>query len=190
MRARWLGSLLMLLPVGLRATGVDPAFPRYEPHDFEIPKGAAYVATDGAIRIVGYNDMRDMLETIVARFVAAHPGTRIALDLPGTRFARAALAAGPSALAPRGAKFPPPQLADYRKTVGDDPLEFRVAHASLDPRALSGPLAIFVHRDNALASLTLAQVARAFNGDASRWGDLGATGEGVGRPWPLHSAAR
>ena len=89
-----------------------------------------------------------------------------------------------------GAEFTPPQLADYRKTVGDDPLEFRVAHASLDPRALSGPLAIFVHRDNALASLTLAQVARAFTGNASRWGDLGATGEWVDRPLHLYGMER
>ena len=190
MRTWWLGWLLIVISAGSNAASVDPALPRYEPHDFAVPKGAAYVATDGAIRIVGYNDMRDMLEAIVARFAAAHPGRWIALDLPGTRFAPAALAAGTSALAPMGAEFTPPQLADYRKTVGDDPLEFRVAHASLDPRALSGPLAIFVHRDNPLGSLTMAQAARAFTGDASRWGDLGATGEWADRPLHLYGMVR
>ncbi len=186
MWSRWVSGLLMLCAAASHAAGVDPALPYYEPRDFAAPMGAPYVTATRAIKIVGYNDMRDMLEPLVARFVAAHPGTQIALDLPGTRFAPAALAAGTSALAPMGAEFTPPQLDDYRKIAGDDPLEFRVAHASLDPRALSGPLGIFVHRDNPMGSLTLVQLARAYAGDASRWGDLGASGDWADRPLHLY----
>lgn len=127
--------------------------------------------------VVGYNDMRDLLEPIVAMFTAAHPGVRFKLVLPGTRFAPAALAKGESAFAPMGAEFTPPQLAEYRALQSADPIAFRVAHASLDPRALSGPLAIFVHRDNPLASLTLERIARAFAGEARTWGDLGLGSE-------------
>ena len=174
--------LLMLFAAGLHAASVDPALPHYEARAFENPSDAAYVRADGAIAIVGYNDMHDLLEAIVARFTAAHPGARVVLDLPGTRFAPAALAAGTSALAPMGAELSPAQLALYRKATGSDPLEFRVAHASLDPRALSGPLAIFVHRDNPVTALSLEQVARAFSGEAVRWADLGAAGEWADRP--------
>lgn len=190
MRTRWLGGLLMLLAAGLGASGVDPALPRYEPRAFAAPVGVAYLTPGGAITIVGYNDMREMLEAIVSEFVATHPGTRITLDLRGTRFAPAALAAGTSAIAPMGAEFTPLQLADYRKATGDDPLEFHVAHASLDPRALSGPLAIFVHRDNPLRSVSLAKVALAFTGEASRWGELGATGEWADRPLHTYGVER
>ena len=190
MRARWLGWLLILFGAGSHAASVDPALPPYESRAFATPSDAAYVTKDGAVAIVGYNDMRAMLGDIAALFEAAHPGARLVLDLPGTRFAPAALAAGTSALAPMGAEFTPPQLALYRKATGSDPLEFRVAHASLDPRALSGPLAIFVHRDNPVTALSLEQVARAFSGEALRWGDLGATGEWVDRPVHAYGVER
>src|SRR5260370_19557371 len=122
--------------------------------------------------------MGEMVEGIGAIFTASHPGLRFKLDLPGTRFAPAALAKGESAFAPMGAEVTPSQLAEYRAATGADPIAFRVAHASLDPRALSGPLAIFVHRENPLASLTMEQVAAVFTGEAKRWGDLGLKG-----PW-------
>src|SRR6202140_1434214 len=174
-------ALLLLLVAGSYAASVDPALPRYEPGGVEIPASASYVGADGAIVVVGYNDMRDMLEALVPLFAAAHPDIRIRLDLPGTRFAPAALARGESVLAPMGAEFTPTQLAEDRATGGADPLEFRVAHASLDPRALSGPLAVFVHRDNPLVSVTVDQLPRIYTGEMSRWGELGLDGAWAGR---------
>src|SRR5262249_48479725 len=116
--------------------------------EIEIPKTARFVTADGAITGVGYNDMREKLEAIGAMFTPPHPEVRFAFDLRGTRFAPAALAAGTSAFAPMGGEFTPPQLEEYRAVVGDEPLAFRVAHASVNPRALSGPLGIFVHPHN------------------------------------------
>ncbi len=179
-----LAALLFLLVAGSHAASVDPALPAYEPQRIEVPQAATYVAVDGSIVVVGYNDMRDLLDALVARFTATHPRVRFTLDLPGTRFAPAALARGDSAFAPMGAEFTPAQLAEYRAAVGADPLEFRVAHASLNPRALSGPLAVFVHRDNPIASLTLDQLKRIFTGEASQWGELGLGGE-----WSQRSVA-
>ncbi len=158
-----------LLGLAAHAAGVERGLPPYRPQAFEVPAAAA--------RVVGYNDMREMLAPLARRFEAAHPGLRIELDLPGTRFAPAALASGNCVLAPMGALFTPAQLDAYRRSVGADPMFFRVAHASLDPKALSGPLAIFVHRDNPLVSLTLEQAARLFAGDVRTWGELGLPGE-------------
>jgi phosphate transport system substrate-binding protein len=166
-------AALWLAAVALAAE-VDPALPRYEPRAFDVPAQA--------VDVVGYNDMRDLLEALVPVFTAAHPGLRMKLDLPGTRFAPAALASGASAFAPMGAEFTPPQLAEYRAIVKADPIAFRVAHASLDPRALSGPLAVFVHRDNPLRSLTLDEASRVFSGEARSWGDLGLAGAWAARP--------
>lgn len=149
---------------------VDPALPRYEPRAVEPPAPARYVAADGAIAVVGYNDMAEMLRALGARFGELHPGIRFAWDLPGTKAAPAALAEGRSAFAPMGAPMTPPQLADYEKTTHAPPLVFRIAHASLSPRALSGPLAVFVHRDNPLNSLTLEELAAIFSGGADARG--------------------
>ncbi len=190
MRTWRLGWLLIVISAGSDAASIDPALPRYEPHAVEVPSGASYVVPDGSVAVVGYNDMRELMQGWVARFVASHREIRFALDLRGTRFAPAALAAGTSALAPMGAEFTPLQLADYRATANADPIAFRVAHASLDPRALSGPLAIFVHRDNPIASLTLEQVSRAFSGEATRWGDLGQEGEWAIRPIHTYGVER
>jgi len=151
--------------------------PRYEPQAFEMPHAGRYVRADGAIAVVGYNDMREIMQALAARFSAAHPGIRFALDLRGTRFAPEALARGESAFAPMGALLTPPQLEGYRDKAGHDPIAFRVAHASLDSRALSGPLAIFVHRDNPLDGITLEQVAHVYAGETTRWGELGLEGE-------------
>src|SRR5207244_942876 len=97
-----------------------------------------YVSADGVVTVVGYNDMREMLEPMAARFAATHPGIRIRLDLPGTRFAPAALAKGDSAFAPMGAEFTPPQLADYRAIRGDDPVAFK--DAAMGMRAFAADL--------------------------------------------------
>ena len=133
------------------------------------PEHASYLTRGGAIAIVGYNDMQEMLAALCASFSAAHFGFEFALDLKGTRTAPPALASGKSALAPVGAEFSARELAAYRAATGGEPLMIRVAHASLNPRALSGPLAIFVHRSSPLASLTMAEVADIFAGaDQSR----------------------
>lgn len=176
-----LGALL-LLGAGSHAASVDPALPLYEPREIAVSGDAAYLTPGGEIKVIGYNDMREILEPLAARFSAAHPGLRFKLELPGTRFAPAALAHGRSAFAPMGAELTPPQLAEYRALTGAEPIAIRVAHASLDPRALSGPLAVFVSRENPLASITLDQAARAFTGAATTWGDLGLEGEWAARP--------
>src|SRR5260370_39788912 len=89
-----------------------------------------------------------------------------------------------------GAEFARTQRAEYRATVGADPLEFRVAHASLDPRALSGPLAVFVHRDNPLASVTVDQLRGIYSGETSRWGELGLDGAWTARAVDAYGVER
>ncbi len=167
-----LGALLLA-----GAAALDPALPAYKPQPFEAPREV--------VRVVGYNDMRDLLEPMRVKFEALHPGFHLRLELTGTRFAPAALAEGRSAFAPMGAEFTPPQLLAYREKVGADPVAIRVAHAALDAHALSGPLAVFVHRGNPLASLGMDRLARAFTGEARTWGDLGAHGDWAMKP--LHA---
>ncbi len=170
---RWLGLLVLvgtLVAVpAVPAVPAEPASPPSAWHPLVPPTRAGYLTPSGAIAIVGYNDMTEMLTALTTRFATEHPGFVFALDLKGTRTAPPALAAGKSALAPMGAEFSPRERADYRAATGGEPLMIRVAHASLDPRALSGPLAVFVHRSNPLASLTLDELAAIYSGaDQSR----------------------
>ncbi|MHB8813246.1 MAG: PstS family phosphate ABC transporter substrate-binding protein [Steroidobacteraceae bacterium] len=152
---------------------------------------APYLTANGAISIVGYNDMQEMLESLDGLFRRAHPGVRFALTLKGTRTAPAALAAGRSLLAPMGAEFQPDQLAAYRQVAGSDPIGFRIAHDSIDPQARSGPLVVLVPAANPLPQLTLAQLERVFTarGRGLRWGQLGLSGDLANRPIHLYGLA-
>ncbi len=149
---------------------VDANIPRYEPQSFVAPTGARFLTEDGSVAVIGYHDMEQMMDTLGARFSEMHPGVKFALTLKGTRTAPPALARGESAFAPMGATMSPKQLADYLTIAGREPVMFRVAHCSLAPAALSGPLAIIVHQDNPLTSLTMEEVANIFTGRTS--GDL------------------
>ena len=170
-----------LVLVAAHAAALDAALPRYEARALELPRTALWLNAHGAAKVVGYNDMQEIMQALAARFSASHPNIQLALDLRGTRFAPQALAEGRSAFAPMGALFTPPQLQSYRATAGHEPIAFRIAHTSLDARALSGPLALFVHRDNPLAALDLQQIARVYAGEVTRWGELGLGGEWAAR---------
>ncbi len=152
---------------GQRAVAADAEkfFPLPPPIS-SVPAGG-YITPSDATAVVGYNDMQEMLGALATEFSFRHPDIRFALDLKGTRTGPPALAAGRSLFAPMGAEFSAQELATYRAATGDAPQVFRVAHASLDPHALSGPLAIFVHRTNPLASVILDEVAAIFSGAAS-----------------------
>lgn len=153
---------------GQRAITVNsPGFfplPNIEPRSVAPTVGARYVNPDGSIAIVGYNDMSEMISALDDQFSADHPGIRFRPVLKGTRTGPPALAAGTTLLAPMGAEFSPTELAEYRAKTGGEPVTFRMAHASLDPRALSGPLAIFVHRDSPVTSMSLSELADIFSG--------------------------
>lgn len=150
------------------------------------PARPAYVEADGAIRIVGYNDMRGMLEALDQTFSRSHPGVHFDLVLKGTRTAPAALADGSSLFAPMGAEFTDQALRRYRQRVGSDPLLFRVAHAALDPRARSSPLAIFVNPANPLGAISMQQLRAIFASPArlTEGAQLGLDGSWA--RWHIH----
>lgn len=164
---------------------VSDRLPHFKPSPLQLPQGASYQNTDGAIRIVGYNDMHGILSAINAVFQRSHPEFKFELVLKGTRTAPDALGRGTSLLAPMGAEFSYAELAEYNKLAGTSPIMFRVAHDSLNPAALSAPLAIFANKRNPLARISMEQVDRVFA--ASRdgiatWGQLGLDGEWASRP--------
>lgn len=129
------------------------------------------------ITLFGYNDMKEMLTALNAEFAKRHPMLRLVMDLPGTKLAPEALAAGRSTLAPMGARFTPDQHAKFVAATGTEPMGFRVAHASLSPKALSGPNGIFVHRDNPLRAIGLDRIAGLFTTMGPHyWRAIGVSG--------------
>jgi len=134
-------------------------------------------ALEGVISLVGYNDMAEMLSALNAAFTRHHPGVAFNTELPGTRSGPDALASGRSTLAPMGARFTPAQRALFFKATQREPEGFRVAHASLSPKALSGPNGLIAHRENPLRAIDLDFVARLFtDGKPHLWGEARVAG--------------
>jgi len=161
------------------------SLPHFKPAPLQLPAGAPYQNADGVIRIIGYNDMQDILVRINALFQRFHPEFRFELILKGTRTAPSALARGASLLAPMGAEFSDAELTDYVKHTGTPPVLFKVAHDSLNPAALSAPLAIFVSAQNPLPRISMEQLPRVFSASqdgVATWGRLGLRGEWTSRP--------
>ena len=146
-----------------------------------IPADAPFLDSDGRARVIGYNDMDEMLAALSARFSALNPAFRFALDLRSTRSAPPALTAGVSAFAPMGAEFTAEEAARFQARWGHEPLPIRVAHASLRPGALTSPLGVLVHRSNPLRRIRLAEVRRIFveatgSEPVKTWGEIGMAG--------------
>ena len=154
----------------------------YVPRPVASAKNARYVLPDRTIAIFGYNDMNEILASLNAIFVQSHPGFRFHMELNGSATAAPALTLGVSAFAPTGAEFSAMELESYRSYLKADLTPIRVAHCSLDPRALSAPVGIFVNSRNPVERLTMVQVAHIFTagspgGDIMHWGQAGLTGE-------------
>lgn len=141
------------------------------------PQRADYITPDGRFRVVGYNDMDEILGAATSRIAASGSPLRYDLELKSTRSAPAALIAGTSLLAPMGAEMDRLERAAFRSAWNSDPVEFRIAHDSLVPGTLSSPSALLVARANPLRRISLAQIRRIFTGGGQgRWRDLGLHG--------------
>lgn len=134
---------------------------------------ATFLTGNGKVRVVGYNDMDEMMPALGARFTALNPGIAFDFQLKSTRSGPPALTDGSSAFAPMGAEFTEQDRAEFRRAWGTEPIAVRIAHASLKPGAISSPTGIFVHRSNPLTRISLEDARRVFVGG----GGHGALGD-------------
>ncbi len=121
-------------------------------------------------------------------FRRAHPRTHFEMKLLGDSAAVGGLYTGASDIALMGREIWPIELEGFEQAAGHKPLEISVMTGSLDVPRHAFALVIYVHKDNPLSKLTLAQVDAIFGADHRRgaanvrtWGDLGLTAE-----WAAH----
>lgn len=166
---------------------LDPALPAYQPQAAAPASGAGYVDADGAVRIAGAEHVQYIVEHFNQLYAHSHPGVRFAVDGKGTSSAVPLLMHDRTLFGAMGRAINPVEAVPYRKIVGRDALEIRVAHTSDNPdNHLATTLAVYVHKDNPLTQLSAQQVARILsvgnpNGDFSRWGQLGLQQEWTAR---------
>ncbi len=126
------------------------------------PQGSGYVLADGAIQIVGWDDLQPMFERLDALYAKSHPGTRFKY-VPGNLMApQHALIFGETAFAPMGMEFSSNLNSAYRPQVKAPTYAIRIAHGSVSGDAKLSPLVFVVHPSNPVATLTPSQLLHIF----------------------------
>lgn len=162
---------------------------------------AAQPSLSGTIRIWGHGSRTgDFAGALVRRwnqaFQRLNPGVQFEVALRGDSAAIGGVYTGAADLALMGREIWPIELEGFEQATNAKPLEVSVMTGSLDVPRHAFALVIFVHKDNPLSKMTLAEVDAVFGADHRRgpknirqWGDLGVTGDWTGRSIHLYGFA-
>ncbi len=174
--------VLILLGLGALAAGtavaagvqVDPAVKAYQP-----VSGIA-----GNLSSIGSDTLNNLMTYWAEAFRKQYPNVNIQIEGKGSATAPPALTAGTAQLAPMSRSMKPEEEDAFATKHGYKPTRITVA---LDC------LAVYVHKDNPIHGLTLAQVDCIFSktrksgyADINTWGDLGLTGDWASLPISLY----
>ena len=181
-------SLTILTALALASACVcaqDPkVLPHYQPEQF----------VKGTIRIWGHgspkhNFMGRLMKYWEEGFRKYQPGIQIENKMYGTASAIGALYTGAADLTIMGEEIHAPAAAAFERVMHYPPLGIEIATGSVDVRNFDYAHVFFVHKDNPLSKLTLAQLDAIFGSEHRRgtrniriWGELGLTGEWADKP--------
>jgi len=154
---------------------VDPAIPVYTPE----------ATVSGNLNSVGSDTMNNLMTLWAEGFAKFHPGVKIQVEGKGSSTAPPALISGTAQLGPMSREMKDTELDAVETKYGFPPTELVT---SIDV------LAVYVNKDNPLASLSLPEVDAVFSktrkgGFASavtNWGQLGLKGDWAGKPLSLY----
>ena len=155
-------------------------------------------AVTGVLRICGSPSMRELIALWSDEFTRRNPGVYFVIDLQGTSTAQFGLQLNTADLALSARQASTYEEFGIIRRSQLLPIEIPIATGSHDTIGKAAALAVFVHRDNPLAGLSLTQLdgifgaarsggwgriawntgaARGADGDIRFWGQLGLSGE-------------
>jgi phosphate transport system substrate-binding protein len=158
-----------------QAVQVDPALPAYQ----------AVKGVSGELKSLGSNTMDIEMTNWAEGFKAFYPNVKPEIVGKGSGDAPAALIAGTAQFGPMSRTMKADEIDMFEKKFGYKPTGLAT---SIDM------LAVYVHKDNPIKSLTLQQVDAIFSKsrkgghdkDIRTWGDLGLTGDWQNQPISLY----
>jgi phosphate transport system substrate-binding protein len=159
---------------GRAQTKVDAAIPSYQKTS----------GVSGNINSIGSDTMNNLMAFWGEAFKKLYPNVNIQVEGKGSSTAPPALIAGTSQFGPMSREMKPTEIDQFEQKYGYKPTAIRTSYDAL---------AVYVHKDNPLKQLTLAQVDGVFSKTRRRggkaittWGQLGLTGEWANRPISLY----
>jgi phosphate transport system substrate-binding protein len=148
----------------------------------------------GVISIWGHGNralpwMRHLIGLWEQGFQRFHPDVKLDYQMWGTSSGIPALFTGIGDVAILGEEILPESARAFERVKGYPPLGIEIMTGSLDVRNFDYAQQFFVHKDNPLAQMTLAQLDAIFGEEHRRgpkniraWGELGLTGEWAAKP--------
>ncbi len=177
-RPRFLALAAVLLVAGTRlpAEDLDPGLKPYERASGEV---------SGSLKFVGSDTMNNLVSLWAEGFKKFYPGVSEGVEGKGSASAPPALTEGTCSFGPMSRDWKPSEVDAFKEKHGYAPT---VVPGAIDM------LAVFVHKDNPLAGLSLQQVDAIFSknrtggakSDIRTWGDLGLGGEWKDKPISLY----
>ncbi len=155
---------------------VDATLPAYA-------KGTAGVS--GNVKSIGSDTMNNLMTLWAEDFRKQYPNVQVEIEGKGSSTAPPALIAGTATFGPMSREMKNQEIDEFEAKYGYKPTGLRT---SIDM------LAVYVHKDNPIESLTMQQVDAIFSKtrkgghkeDITTWGQLGLTGEWANKPISLY----
>jgi phosphate transport system substrate-binding protein len=153
--------------------------------DEQLPEYVPVAGVAGSLKSVGSDTMNNLMTLWAEGFRRMYPNVAIEIEGKGSSTAPPALVGGTASFGPMSRAMKDKEIDEFERAFGYEPLALP---SSIDM------LAVYVHKDNPIAGLTLQQVDAIFSKtragghdrDIVTWGDVGLTGEWAEQPISLY----
>jgi phosphate transport system substrate-binding protein len=150
-----------------------------------LPEYQRVSGVSGTLSSIGSDTLANLMTLWTEEFKRQYPNVNIQVQAAGSSTAPPALTEGTASFGPMSRAMKDNEIEAFETRHGYKPTAIRVAIDAL---------AVYVHKDNPIQSMTIPQVDAVFSvtrrcgGDANltRWGDLGLTGGWASRPIQLY----
>ena len=158
-----------------QAVKVDPAIAGYQKAS----------GVSGSLSSIGSDSMNNLMTLWAETFRKYYPNVKVQVEGKGSSTAPPALIAGTAQFGPMSRTMRSTEIDQFEQRYGHKPTEIRTSYDAL---------AVYVHKDNPIKELSLAQVEaifgksrkRGYKQNVTTWGQLGLTGEWADRPIGLY----
>jgi phosphate transport system substrate-binding protein len=179
---RLLSTITCVLAAGMAVTvagqqvlKVDPAIAGYQKAS----------GVSGSLSSIGSDTMNNLMTLWAETFRKYYPNVKVQVEGKGSSTAPPALIAGTAQFGPMSRPMRSTEIDQFDQKHGHKPTEIRTSYDAL---------AVYVHKDNPIKELSLAQVEaifgksrkRGYKSNVTTWGQLGLTGDWANRPIGLY----
>lgn len=153
--------------------------------DADLPDYSKASGISGNLSSVGSDTLANMMTLWAEEFKRQYPNVNIQIQAAGSSTAPPALTEGTSNIGPMSRKMKDKEIEAFEKRYGYKPMAIPVAIDAL---------AVYVHKDNPIKGMTIAEVDAIFSStrkckhdkNIGNWGDLGMSGSWANKDIQLY----